>query len=135
MHCLVGHPGASHDKTPMLSREAVAAALALAGVRSGACVLDLAPAAGLTRAARAAAGENGRVDGGDVPPDPLLPEVRYSYGLAVWPDEPADRVVEHAESASDRFTPYARVTLGSAGSLVHLVDRLRERGWTVLHGT
>jgi hypothetical protein len=115
----------------MLSREAVAAALALAGVRSGAHVLDLAPDAGLTAAARAAAGVSGRVDAAS---DQPLPGT-YGHALAVWPNDTPEQVVESAESARSQLAPQARVTVGSSGSLADLVDRLRLRGWTVLHGT
>jgi hypothetical protein len=119
----------------MLSREAVAAALALAGVRSGANVLDLTPRAGLTRAARAAAGASGRVDPSGPRIGPAGPPVRYGYAIGIWSDHDADSVVRAAEAARTVLAPYARVTLGSAGSLVALVDRLRSDGWTVLHGT
>jgi hypothetical protein len=117
----------------MLTREAVAAALALAGIRTGAHVLDLAPGAGLTRAARAMAGAGGRVD--SVAEAPNGPEVRYGYAIGVWADRSATTVVQDAESARPSLAPYARVTLGSEGSLAALVDRLRVSGWTVLHGT
>jgi hypothetical protein len=119
----------------MLSREAVAAALALAGVRSGAHVLDLAPAAGLSRAALAAAGATGRVD--PVGTDEDLPQQirRYGYAIGVWSDRSADAVVGTAERSLGYLAPHARITLGSAGPLVGLVDRLRSRGWTVLHAT
>ena len=117
----------------MLTREAVAAALALAGIRTGAHVLDLAPGAGLTRAARAMAGTNGRVDAADT--DEAEPPVRYGYALAIRADQPATAVVDEAVAALPALAPYARVTLGSAGSLVTLVDQLRAGGWTVLHGT
>jgi hypothetical protein len=118
----------------MLSREAVAAAMALAGVRSGAHVLDLTPAAGLTRAARAAAGAAGRVDEAGTEPE-SVPPVRYGYAIGVWSDRPAEDVLQSVEEALPALAPYARITIGSSGSLVALVDRLRLAGWTVLHGT
>lgn len=117
----------------MLTREAVAAALALAGIRSGAHVLDLAPDAGLTRAARAMAGTGGRVDVVDEPVD--APPVRYGYAIGVWSDRPAPDVVADVGEALPELAQYARVTVGSAGSLSALVDRLRSSGWTVLHAT
>lgn len=117
----------------MLTREAIAAALALAGIRTGAHVLDLAPDAGLTRAARAMAGSGGRVDAADE--EEPTPPVRYGYALAIWSDRPAAAVVDEAVTALPTLAPYARVTLGSAGSLAALVDELRAGGWTVLHGT
>jgi hypothetical protein len=117
----------------MLTREAVAAALALAGIRTGAHVLDLAPDAGLTRAARAMAGSNGRVDAVDA--EVTGPAVRYGYAMGVWSDRPATIVVDEASAALPAMAPYARVILGSEGSLVALVDELRTAGWTVLHGT
>ena len=117
----------------MLTREAVAAALALAGIRSGATVLDLAPGAGLTKAARAMAGDGGRVDALD--PKATRPPVRYGYAIGVWADRTARTVVEDAESCRPSLAPFARVTLGSIGSLTALVDELRSTGWTVLHGT
>jgi hypothetical protein len=116
----------------MLSREAVAAALALAGVRSGALVLDLAPAAGLTRAAQAAAGESGRVDQAG---PPRQAATRYGYGMAVWADRTADSVVSEAERSQASFAPFARVLFGSSGSLPDLIDRLVHGGWSVLHGS
>jgi hypothetical protein len=147
----------------MLTREAVAAALALAGIRTGANVLDLAPAAGLTKAARAMAGEAGRVDAlgrtalhaaalDPAAPNPAAldptaldpaaldptapaPRLRYGYAIGVWTDRPARTVVEDAESHRPNLAPFARVTLGSIGSLTTLVDELRSIGWTVLHGT
>jgi hypothetical protein len=127
----------------MLTREAVAAALALAGIRTGANVLDLAPAAGLTKAARAMAGDAGRVDELDatpLDPTPLDPpaaasRLRYGYAIGVWADRPARTVVKDAESHRLNLAPFARVTLGSIGSLTTLVDELRGIGWTVLHGT
>jgi predicted methyltransferase len=112
----------------MLPREAVAAALALAGIRTGARVLDLAPGAGLTRAARAMTGPGGRVDTENRPGG-------YDYLLAVRPDLAADEVVDEAAAASGELLPSARVVVGSTDSLVALVDRLRGIGWTVLHGT
>lgn len=118
----------------MLTREAVAAAFALAGIRSGAHVLDLAPASGLGRAARAAAGPAGRVDGvGDA--FGARPPVRYGYAIGVWPARDPEDVVVAARSSLASLAPYARVTLGSSGSLAALVDGLRADGWTVLHGT
>ncbi|HSP36227.1 MAG TPA: hypothetical protein VLR26_00555 [Frankiaceae bacterium] len=118
----------------MLTQEAVAAALALAGIRTGAHVLDLAPGAGLTRAARAMAGVGGRVYSADEE-EPQGPAVRYGYAIAVWTDRSAVTVVEDVESARTSLAPYARVTMGSGGSLAALVDELRAFGWTVLHGT
>jgi hypothetical protein len=118
----------------MLSREAVAAAMALAGVRSGAHVLDLSPDAGLTRAARAMAGATGRVDEAGVELE-AVPPVRYGYAIGIWRDQPAEHVLRTVEEALPALAPYARITLGSSGSLVALVDRLRLAGWTVLHGT
>lgn len=117
----------------MLTREAVAAALALAGIRSGAHVLDLAPDAGLTRAARAMAGAGGRVDVADEPAP--APPVRYGYAIGVWSDRSAPEVVADVGGALPELAQYARVTVGSAGSLSALVDRLRSSGWTVLHAT
>jgi hypothetical protein len=117
----------------MLTREAVAAALALAGIRNGAHVLDLAPDAGLTRAARAMAGSGGRVD--SIAEPATTPQVRYGYALAVWADRTADTVVGDAAAALPELAPFARVTLGSRGSLAALVDHLRSGGWTVLHAT
>jgi hypothetical protein len=116
----------------MLTREAVAAALALAGIRTGANVLDLAPAAGLTKAARAMAGAAGRVDAFDPAAEPT---VRYGYAIGVWADRPARRVVADVASHRPKLAPYARVMVGSVGSLSSLVDELRSIGWTVLHGT
>ncbi len=118
----------------MLSREAVAAAMALAGVRSGAHVLDLSPDAGLTRAARAMAGSGGRVDAAGAEPA-AAPPVRYGYAIGIWSDRTAEDVVRAVEQALPALAPYARITIGSSGSLVALVDRLRSAGWTVLHGT
>jgi hypothetical protein len=112
----------------MLPREAVAAALALAGIRTGARVLDLAPDAGLTRAARAMTGPAGRVDTRKGPGG-------YEYLLAVRPDLAADEVIEEVSAMTGELRPSARVVLGSTDSLVALVDRLRRTGWTVLHGT
>jgi hypothetical protein len=118
----------------MLSREAVAAAMALAGVRSGAHVLDLSPDAGLTRAARAMAGATGRVDEAGTEVEAALP-VRYGYAIGIWSDRSAEDVLRAVEEALPALAPYARITIGSSGSLVALVDRLRLAGWTVLHGT
>jgi hypothetical protein len=118
----------------MLSREAVAAAMALAGVRSGAHVLDLSPDAGLTRAARAMAGSSGRVDEAGTEHE-AAPPVRYGYAIGIWRDRSAEHVLQAVEDALPALAPYARITLGSSGSLVALVDRLRLAGWTVLHGT
>jgi hypothetical protein len=117
----------------MLTREAVAAALALAGIRTGAHVLDLAPDAGLTRAARAMAGSGGRVDTVEEPVG--VPPVRYGYAIGVWSDRPASEVVHDVAGALPELAQYARVTVGSSGSLSTLVDRLRSGGWTVLHAT
>lgn len=117
----------------MLTREAVAAALALAGIRTGAHVLDLAPEAGLTRAARAMAGSSGRVD--EVDQESPAPAVRYGYAIGIWPGRPAASVVGDADTTRRALAPYARVTLGSEGSLAALVGELRGSGWTVLHGT
>lgn len=119
----------------MLTREAVAATFALAGIRSGAHVLDLAPAAGLARAARAAAGPQGRVDGPDDASRAERPAVRYGYAVGIWPARSPEDVVTEAQSSLARLAPYARVTVGSSGSLAALIDELRANGWTVLHGT
>jgi hypothetical protein len=119
----------------MLSREAVAVTLALAGVRSGAQVLDLAPAAGLTRAARAAAGPTGRVVSAGESIDPAIPAPRYGHAIGVWPGQSADSVLDSAEQARPALASSARVTLGTAGSLVALSSGLREAGWTIVHGT
>jgi hypothetical protein len=117
----------------MLTREAVAAALALAGIRTGAHVLDLAPGAGITRAARAMAGAGGRVD--SVEDEPHGSAVRYGYAIGVWSDRSATTVLHDVEAARPSLAPFARVTMGSEGSLGSLVDQLRAGGWTVLHGT
>jgi predicted methyltransferase len=114
----------------MLSREAVAATLALAGVRSGAQVLDLAPDAGLTRAARAAAGASGRVDGA-LP----APGVGYGHLLAVRPTACAEEVIAQVEQVRPCLVPAARVVLGSRGPLSPLADTLRAGGWAVLHAS
>lgn len=114
----------------MLSREAVAVVLALAGVRSGALALDLAPDAGLTRAARAAAGATGRVDC-DLP----APGAEYGHLLAVWPTACAEEVIARVEQVRPYLAPQARVVLGSRGPLPPLADGLRAGGWAVLHVT
>src|SRR4051794_32838509 len=120
----------------MLSREAVAAALALAGIRTGAHVLDLGPAAGLSRAARAAA-DPGRVDVAGPPgtPEPPGTPGGYSHALAVFTGPAADDVLAAAEAARPYLAPHARVLFGSGGELSDLVDALYSRDWRVLHTT
>lgn len=117
---------------PVLTREATAAALALAGIRHGAAVLDLTPAAGLTRAARAMAGPAGSVDH---PPVPTEVRQRYHYVLGVWSDRDGAAAIAEARRQLRGAAPGARVVLGSEGALSVLVNEMRAAGWTVLHAT
>jgi hypothetical protein len=117
---------------PVLTREAVAAALALAGIRHGAAVLDLTPAAGLTRAAQAMAGPAGSVDH---PPVPSAVRYRYDYVLGVWSDRDGTAAVTEARRHLRGTAPGARVVVGSDGALPALVEGMQAAGWTVLHTT
>jgi hypothetical protein len=117
---------------PVLTREAVAAALALAGIRHGAAVLDLTPAAGLTRAALAMAGPAGSVDH---PPVPSEVRSRYAYVLGVWSDRDGVAAIAEARRQLRGAAPGARVVVGSIGALPVLLDGMRAAGWTVLHAT
>jgi hypothetical protein len=102
--------------------------LALAGVRSGANVLDLVPAAGLGRAARAAAGAAGRVD-----EQRPTPSVAYAYVFAVSPERSAAEVVAELSAVRSTFAPWARATVGCRGPAPVLLARLEAAGWSVLH--
>ncbi len=115
---------------PVLSREGVATALALAGIRHGAAVLDLTPAAGLTRAAQAMAGPAGSVDH---PPVPSAVRYRYDYVLGVWSDRDGTAAVAEARRHLRGTAPGARVVVGSDGDLPALVEGMQAAGWTVLH--
>lgn len=116
----------------MLTREAVAAALALAGIRSGAVVLDLTPEAGLTRAARAMAGPAGTIEHSPVASDTPY---RFDYVLGVWADRDGGTATSEAQRQLAGVAPGARVILGSHGAPDDLVDAMRAAGWTVLHTT
>ncbi len=117
---------------PALPAPLAATALALAGVRTGASVLDLAPASGLGAALRAGAGPTGTVTETAEALDPALggPDHAVLVSTTATPDAVLARLV----AVRPPLTRATRVTLGCAGDRSSMLQVLsRASGWALVH--
>lgn len=117
---------------PVLSAPLAATALALAGVRSGASVLDLAPASGLGPALRAGAGPTGTVTEAAEALDPALggPDHAVLVSTTATPEA----VLARLAAVRPPLTRATRVTLGCAGDRPWMLQVLsRASGWALVH--
>lgn len=117
---------------PVLPPTLSAVALALAGVRTGAHVLDLTPAGGLGPALSAGVGPTGRVTDAVTATAPD----RSGAGYALLVDQAADpaAALKRLEAARPALAPGARVTLCCAGNGSALLLALAHTpGWSLVH--
>lgn len=133
----------------VLPRPLVAVAVALAGIRTGARVLDLTPSSGLGPVLLAGAGPSGRVTpiadcpadtgrgGGDEPEASAGADAsgdRAGHALLVDPATSPQAALDRLEQVRNRLCPDARVTICCAGDRAGLLRAVGAvGGWRLVH--